>query len=607
MELPARRNAARSLSEFQGLLVSSLWVVLLVALVLKNAQAEVPPQSSLDFKSAVVVPSDLDSLNLSPYVSRYEFERPVGDPEVAYRQWELGSFEQPPFDGVVTTNLTGGASWLAFQLFPESIGAEKWVLSTRDVMHMTRLTLYIPVRQGDELVYKAYADSLHQTDDQPFGTPLSSFTIDSSFARERPFLVRVGGQLPLTAPLLLQSQQVAQWEAAVRIAISSLLFGAVIGLVLYNFVLYFFVRDITYLLYVAYASAMLLWLMQISGYMLLLDRPFGLAYYELLTPNMSAGIANLLGSLFTVVFLRLYHQNRWQGVLVMGVAILNVMIGLISYGLSSSPKYPQLHMFQHLVAALSALVIVVPTALLALQGYRFALPFILAWGSLGTGIVLLGLGVQHEFFGVPFPVGFNVLAAMVVEMVLMSYALGLRIQDVRKEADQLAHLSITDGLTGLFNQRHFHQCVDKIIKEMSVADGNSWACAMIDVDHFKQFNDNHGHLLGDKVLKRLGQIVSSNVRQQDLAFRVGGEEFALLLKTQSMPEALKIVERIRLSFEESKITTDGGQVLTCSLSAGVTLLQAQDNSKHFIGRADQALYGAKDAGRNCILIGEEAT
>ncbi len=602
MEVYVRAFAAKFSSSYWEFL-PLLCGVLLIALVQESTHAQ--PQNQVAPQQVSVVPVGLKSLNLSPSVIRFEFERPVSDPELAYREWLLGGFQHSLFDDVVTTNLTGGVSWLAVQLQFEPARIEKWILSTRDVMHMTRLTLYVPVREGGSVIYRAHADSLHDIAAPPSGTPLSSFVIDSTFAQEQPLLIRVDGQLPISAPLLLQSQSAAQWEAAVRIAITSLLFGAVIGLVLYNFVLYFFVRDITYLLYVAYASAMLLWLMQISGYVLLLDRQFGLAYYGLFTPNMSAGIANFFGSLFTVIFLRLYHQNRWQGMLVMGVAIFNVGIGVVSYWMLDSPSYPQLHFVQHVVSAFSALVIVVPTVLLALQGYRFALPFILAWGSLGAGIVLLGLGVQHEFFGVPFPVGFNVLAAMVVEMVMMSYALGLRIQDVRKEADQLAHLSITDGLTGLFNQRHFHQRVDEVVKQAS-AGGESWACVMIDIDHFKQFNDRHGHLLGDKVLKRLGQIVTSNVRSQDLAFRVGGEEFALLIKAHSMPEALKIVERIRLSFEESRITTDGGEVLTCSLSAGVTMLGQEDSSKDLIDRADQALYSAKNAGRNCVLVREEA-
>ncbi len=597
MEVCVRAFAAKFFSghmEFPRLVCGVLLVV--------SAQGSVHAQASQQIS---VVPVGLETLNLSPTVKRFVFQKSVSDPELAYREWSLGSFRDSLFDDTVTTDVTGGASWLAVQLQFDPARIEKWILSTRDVMHLTHLTLYVPVREEGRVVYQAYADSLHDIAAPPSGTPLSSFVIDSTFAQEQPLLIRVDGQLPISAPLLLQSQSAAQWEAAVRIAITSLLFGAVIGLVLYNFVLYFFVRDITYLLYVAYASAMLLWLMQISGYMLLLDRQFGLAYYGLFTPNMSAGIANFFGSLFTVIFLRLYHQNRWQGMLVMGVAIFNVGIGVVSYWLLDSPSYPQLHFVQHVVSAFSALVIVVPTVLLALQGYRFALPFILAWGSLGAGIVLLGLGVQHEFFGVPFPVGFNVLAAMVVEMVMMSYALGLRIQDVRKEADQLAHLSITDGLTGLFNQRHFHQRVDEVVKQAS-AGGESWACVMIDIDHFKQFNDRHGHPLGDKVLKRLGQIVTSNVRSQDLAFRVGGEEFALLIKAHSMSEALKIVERIRLSFEESRITTDGGEVLTCSLSAGVTMLGQEDSSKDLIDRADQALYSAKNAGRNCVLVREEA-
>lgn len=545
----------------------------------------------------------VSSVNLSSIMSRYETDTSVDSPEAAFSLWQSGGFEAGLFDDVVRTQTVGGSRWLAFSLTTENMAGQQWILSTRDVMHLTRLTLYVPEYQNGAESYRRQRDSLHAEGTLPPGSPISGFLIGSEFDSNRPFLIRVEGQLPLAAPFLLQTQQQAQREASIRIAITSLLIGAVLGLVLYNFVLYFFVRDITYILYVVYACTMLTWLSQISGYMIFLDRTFGLAYYHVMTPNMSAGIANLFGSLFTVVFLRLHKQNRWQGVLVIAVALSNVFVGVVSYFLIESPLYQVIHKLQHGLAIASALVIVVPTILLMLKGYRYALPFVLAWGALGTGIILLGLGVQHSFWGVPFPVGFNVLAAMVVEMIMMSYALGLRIKDVRLEADRMAQLSITDGLTGLFNQRYFHQKTKELIAQLPTKGEGAWACAMIDIDHFKQFNDRYGHLLGDKVLKRLSQIISSNVRQQDMAFRVGGEEFALLLKTDALAEALKVVDRIRCSFEDSKITSEGGDVLNCSLSAGVTLLKLHDSSECFIDRADQALYGAKSAGRNCVLVG----
>lgn len=555
-----------------------------------------------DLQQSYRVTDTVNSINLSSLVSRFESDRSVSTPEAAYRLWQKGEFEQGLFDDLVHTETVGGSRWLAFRLDGENDG-QQWILSTRDVMHLTRLTLYVPQYSDGVEDYRRQLDSLHAEGDLPPGTPISGFLIGSSFDSKRPFLIRVEGQLPLAAPLLLQTQQQAQREASIRIAITSLLIGAVLGLVLYNFILYFFVRDITYLLYVAYACTMLMWLSQISGYMIFLDRTWGLVYYHVMTPNMSAGVANFFGSLFTVVFLRLYQQNRWQGVLVMTVALSNVIVGGISYFLMASPNYQVIHKLQHVLAVASALVIVVPTILLTLKGYRFAFPFILAWGALGTGIILLGFGVQHTFWGVPFPTGFNVLAAMVVEMVMMSYALGLRIKDVQIEAEQLAQLSITDSLTGLFNQRYFHEKTRALVVDASVSGEGAWACAMVDIDHFKQFNDCYGHLLGDKVLKRLGQIIRSNVRQQDMAFRVGGEEFALLLKTDALAEALKVVDRIRCSFEESKITSESGDVLNCSLSAGVTLLKQQDSFECFVDRADQALYSAKSAGRNRVLVG----
>lgn len=547
---------------------------------------------------------DLDATtNIAPNIRQLPVHYRVESPQQALAYWRDGEFLAGGFTTYITTELSDNSQWLAFQLRRSANDnvEREWVLSTQDVMHLTRLSLYVPVQQDGQATYRLQRDSLHDMDGPPLGTSMSSFLLSPDFDDSRPFFLRVDGTLPLSAPLVLQTTQAANWESAVRIALSSLLFGSVLGLLFYNFVLYFFVRDATYLLYVAYAVSMLLWLMQISGYMLFLDRDLGLRYYSLISPNFSAGLANVLGSLFTVVFLRLHQQNRWQGVMVMLVSGINLCVGIATYFIVDKSTYALLHTAQYAIAGLSALVVVVPTILLALQGYRFALPFILAWGSLGAGIILMAAGVKPVYFGVSFPIGFNVLSAMAVEMVLMSYALGLRIKDVHSEADEMAQRSITDGLTELYNQRYFHDKTRTVVQMQSVH-GSDWACAMMDIDHFKSFNDRYGHLLGDKVLKQLGQIIRTNIRQQDFGFRAGGEEFALLLNTDSLDEALKIVERIRCSFEAAVIVSDTGESLQCSLSAGVAQLRRHDGSDSFIHRADQALYSAKHAGRNRTLV-----
>lgn len=594
-------------SQTKTLLRSHLWLFRLLFCLSLSLSFCVSAASDDAFNlPAAHIDPAIESLNLAPYVSRLPADAAVNSPEEAYLHWTQGNFLNKHFQQRITTSFSNRSQWLAFRLRSHDLtrSLPERIVSTQDVMHLTRLMLYIPVIENGVATYLALPDSLHAIDQPPMGTPISSFKLPADFDAARPFFLRADGKLPLNSPLLLQSTRAAYWESAVRIALSALLFGSVLGLILYNFVLFFFMRDSAYLLYVAYAASMLLWLMQISGFMLFLDRGVGLAYYHLITPNFSAALANLLGSIFTVVFLRLHQQNRWLGVTVMFIAAANLAVGIITLWIEDKEVYIFLHKLQYAIACLSALAVIISTGLLTMKGHRFALPFICAWSSLGAGIWLLAIGHRPVYFGVPFPPGFNVLAAMALEMVLMSYALGLRFKDVSREANQLAQLSITDGLTNLYNQRYFHDQIHSLTLR-SHANAPDWACVMIDIDHFKSFNDNHGHLLGDRVLKELSRIIQKNVRQQDFAFRAGGEEFALLLKTPSQEEALKVAERIRESFENTAITSDEGENLSCSLSAGITLLRPSDNPDDFIGRADKALYSAKRGGRNCIRVDPE--
>ncbi|WP_317932980.1 diguanylate cyclase [Halioxenophilus sp. WMMB6] len=521
----------------------------------------------------------------------------ASSPEAAYQQWLHGRRLANPLPDRVVTEPASGAQWLAFQLFyPDEASGREWVISARDVMHLTRITLYEPRAGG----YEEHRDSLHAVGEPALGTSLSSFVFNADFDRSKPFLLKVEGQLPIKAALVVQSSQRAQWEAAVRIALPTLFIGAVIGLAFYNLILYFFVRDNAYLYYVAYAFTMCVWLVQISGLMLFINRDFGLWFYGIYPANLGAGIANFFGSLFTLVFLRLLQQHRWQGVAVLATSLANVLLGVVASFVDDQALFRSLHHAQFMLAGINAVVIVVPTILLAIRGFRFALPFVFAWGSLGSGIILFATGHQPVVFGVPFAPNFNILTSMALEMILMSYALGMRFQVAHQEINKLSELSITDGLTNLHNQRHYHDVVNQLLKS-DIPTPAPWVAVLIDIDHFKSFNDNYGHAVGDKVLKILSEILRKNIRKQDFAFRAGGEEFALLLNTDTLVDAEKIAERIRENFCAA-VVEHSGERLRCTLSAGITQLLPSDSTESFIGRADSALYSAKNSGRNRIAV-----
>jgi len=160
---------------------------------------------------------------------------------------------------------------------------------------------------------------------------------------------------------------------------------------------------------------------------------------------------------------------------------------------------------------------------------------------------------------------------------------------------ELLELSITDGLTGLHNQRHFYNELDKEM-ERAKRQHTTLSLLLFDLDDFKVFNDIHGHLEGDKVLRNVAQVVLKSVRRMDSAYRYGGDEFTVILPGATRVEATQVAERIRKTFE----TTPYLQQI--KLSIGLVEFDPQYDLTNFVKYADEAMYTAKKMGGNQIFI-----
>lgn len=170
-----------------------------------------------------------------------------------------------------------------------------------------------------------------------------------------------------------------------------------------------------------------------------------------------------------------------------------------------------------------------------------------------------------------------------------------------KVLEEQAHL---DYLTGLANRRYFLELAEQEISR-SIRYGNSLAVCMLDIDSFKKVNDTYGHKVGDVVLKKLSSLFSESLRAIDIVGRVGGEEFVILLPETDRNHALDVAERIRQLVENTKITLENGLPLKFTISIGIAMFIDKDtNMDTLLHTADQALYQAKNSGRNKVCIYE---
>ncbi len=209
--------------------------------------------------------------------------------------------------------------------------------------------------------------------------------------------------------------------------------------------------------------------------------------------------------------------------------------------------------------------------------------------------------------------GLNPLADIVQRPFLYLYlffgtiaAFGVFGAMVGSREDLLEEMALRDSVTGLFNARYLQM---RLQEELAAAKRHRTPVSLVlfDIDRFKRVNDDHGHPVGDRMLRLIGRTILSKLREGETVARVGGEEFALLLPHTSAKNAAMGADRIREAIGQTKLKTGSGRKLTVTVSAGVacTTDPATRNAEAIYRLADQALYQAKKQGRNRVVIARQ--
>jgi diguanylate cyclase len=180
------------------------------------------------------------------------------------------------------------------------------------------------------------------------------------------------------------------------------------------------------------------------------------------------------------------------------------------------------------------------------------------------------------------------------------------IRELRENLEDVRREALTDGLTGVSNRKYFDTMLREMAKQ-AMETGEPMSLLMLDVDHFKRFNDNFGHQMGDQVLKLVARTLTQCVKGRDVVARYGGEEFSVILPSTQLANAVTVAEQIRNTIANKKIVkkSTGEDLGRITLSIGVALFDYGERLGELVARSDEALYMAKRTGRNKVMTQDE--
>ena len=254
---------------------------------------------------------------------------------------------------------------------------------------------------------------------------------------------------------------------------------------------------------------------------------------------------------------------------------------------------------------------ILPIAIALVMVLQLALFLFLPWRvKLALPVALFGIaGTTLSVWAISANWGNNLLTVFLVSLpAIVGYVFALRLQKTERQEfwlrcqlqEELEHQATTDMLTGLPNRRAFLARFSAELARVQRS-GDALSLAMFDLDHFKQVNDRYGHAAGDAVLRSIGQLCIHSFRGSDMAARVGGEEFLVLLSGCRLEQAAAVMERFVSTLSETDIDL-GTRMLRVTATAGVVQQQASASLDALLASADAALYAGKQAGRNRVVL-----
>lgn len=546
-----------------------------------------------------------DSLSDNSYELSYFF--PSSQP-ITLEQARSSDDWQPSADGWIRENQfqthfwlgdTPRVAWLKLDFNKEIIlDDERWIeLASSGV---TRASLYKykngnwQVINSDESQKGIRTDDVNQIGNAPIRTRFISFLVTPQDINDSIY-IRAEATDKLHLQLNIKSNQDFIIDSSISNFIYAMGYGILLVMILYNLFIGYTLQDRLYYIYSGAISSTLFYQFFAHGH----ARLFG--HFNWDHVNYSLNILVIM-----IVTLSLYFMYYFCNIKIYTPKIARplrlymkfmVLITLLSVVMPTSWS---LNLILTIVGTTPLFALVI-ASYAWYKGSPTASIFILSWlayiiGGFLWQVYWLGLVTLNEWVEIPL------IAGAALESILLSLALAYRIRVLNEQTTELkisnAHyrkISEIDQLSKLANRRAF----DAKMKAMK-SSSRDFGLILFDIDHFKKFNDKYGHPAGDKVIKSLAEVLKKNMRNGDLAARIGGEEFATIIKTSDVDVLMSIANRIRSQFSQIPFSVYDEKVY-CSVSAGVASSPEVHTIRQLIDTADKALYQAKDSGRNTVV------
>ncbi|MGR2739230.1 7TM diverse intracellular signaling domain-containing protein [Billgrantia sp. Q4P2] len=594
------------------------WLLALLCLVSLNVQA------------AIEVGTLTGELNLGQHVQLLEDPNRELDIEQLLNRgdalgWQASQQETLNF------SFSHSAWWLRLGVVNGSSAEVRRLLELAMPLH-DYLDAYVVDEQG-EVVSQWQTGNRRDFDSRPVAHRTFVLPVSIPAGESRQVFLRLDTHDGLydATPLYLMSDASFLAKAQRELMAFSLYFGALLALLIYNLLLYLATRERSLLLYVAYLGSFFILMFTARGFAYQYWWPTLPTFNNQMVP-INIGIFAVMLAVFSNSFLSLgRHTPRSARMLfaVAGLCLLSSLPALLGH------YAPVFRLMIPAAIVLSCLLLGV-AVLRSLRGDTLARIYLVAWGVLLVGVALYFLRVAGIL---PYNIvtEYAVQVGSGIEFLLLSLGLAWKINQFKNEKlaaeratlelqrslnerledqvqqrtrelervnRQLTALARTDPLTGLLNRRQFHELVEEKLQERRRS-GQPLLFAMMDIDDFKAYNDLYGHQAGDEVLMRVATLLQDHFRRAgDRLFRLGGEEFGLLLEVDSLQAGKQLLERYREALQELGIPHEASRHGVITASFGLVACQgceAVRDAQALYHLADKVMYEAKATDRNRVV------